>query len=241
MRALLVSDLHLEFHNDFGESFIKTLSKDCDLVFLAGDITISNYIPHTLQMFAKHFKKQQVLYVHGNHDYYKSSIDKTIGVTKHAIKHFKLDNIHHLSNDIFTFNGQRILGTTLWFDEEVHAPTWGMSDFGQIENSHIDIYEANKKSVSFLTKEMKENDVVITHHLPSEICIAWEYRDSPLNPFFVHPLDNLIINRKPKLFHFGHTHVSFDDTLGVTRLVCNPCGYYGYELNKYFEQKIIEI
>jgi hypothetical protein len=67
--------------------------------------------------------------------------------------------------------------------------------------------------------------VVVTHHLPSQRCVAPQWAGHPLNPFFVCELDALIQERRPAIWIHGHTHDSVDVRVGETRILCNPFGY----------------
>ena len=79
----------------------------------------------------------------------------------------------------------------------------------------------------------------MTHHLPSQQCVAPQHKDSPLNPFFVCDMEDLILERQPSLWLFGHTHSSVDIQIGKTRLLCNPFGYADYEANPLFSNRLI--
>jgi hypothetical protein len=72
-------------------------------------------------------------------------------------------------------------------------------------------------------------------------CVSAQYKGSPLNPFFVCDVENIIYERTPKLWIHGHTHDSVDLKLGDTRIVCNPIGY-PHERNPAFDpMKVIEV
>jgi len=67
--------------------------------------------------------------------------------------------------------------------------------------------------------------------LPTRHSISKRWQGNPLNRYFVTDLTALILQKQPKLWIHGHTHDSKDYKLGVTRIVCNPYGYYPNELN----------
>ena len=67
--------------------------------------------------------------------------------------------------------------------------------------------------------------VVITHHAPSMKSIHEKYaNDTELNTLYASDMEYLMSNNV-KLWIHGHTHNSFDYTVGNTRVVCNPVGY----------------
>jgi hypothetical protein len=55
-----------------------------------------------------------------------------------------------------------------------------------------------------------------------------------LNLAFASNLD-FLIHPPVSLWIHGHQHDSADYTLGDTRVVCNPRGYYPHQLNQMFE------
>ncbi|MGB7300500.1 MAG: metallophosphoesterase, partial [Burkholderiaceae bacterium] len=67
--------------------------------------------------------------------------------------------------------------------------------------------------------------VVVTHFAPSRKSIHPQFADSPLNACFVSDLEAHILRWQPDLWVHGHTHNSFDYSVGQTRVVCNPRGY----------------
>ena len=86
---------------------------------------------------------------------------------------------------------------------------------------------------------MRPGDVVVTHHLPTPKAVALCYAKSPLNPFFVHDVKELILKARPALWIFGHTHTSADFVLGDTRLIRNRLGYVGAEQNARFDDQLM--
>lgn len=239
MKILVLSDLHLEFHRDDGKSFINSLDNNVDLLILAGDITKSKLINYVLTLFCQQFK--QVIYVHGNHEFYDSSRPEVISHTKEACENNK--NLIWLDNDVTEINGIRFLGTPLWFDNRFPKSYKRMiNDFSLIKNYEDWVYAENDKAVRFLRSEVREGDVVITHHLPSFRSVHSTYTNHPLNCFFVHDVEDIIRTNKPKLWIHGHTHFSFDYQLGDTRIICNPFGYLRHEQNsEFFEMKVVEL
>jgi predicted phosphodiesterase len=56
------------------------------------------------------------------------------------------------------------------------------------------------------------------------------------NHFFYH---NEIIDHGPDLWVHGHTHNSFDYSLGKTRVVVNPYGYKDVEVNPQYDRQLV--
>lgn len=89
-----------------------------------------------------------------------------------------------------------------------------------------------------------EKIVIVGHHAPCKKSTKPKYeRDVVVNGAYSSDLTELMMdNPKIKLWTHGHTHDSYDYTIGSTRVFCNPRGYHGYELNNEFRpETIIEV
>lgn len=244
MKIQVLSDLHGEFFPEvdvFLHQLKKLVSKKADILIVVGDLS-SAYIRYPLQFLSENWK--HVIFVPGNHDFYGSSIPDTMRELREIEKKHK--NLHILQNNSVFIDGQRFVGSSLWFREtpESLANMKKLNDFRLIENAAIDIYEENRKAVQYLESIIKHNDVVITHSSPTVKSISERFVNSDINCYFVCPMRNLghISFESPKLWIHGHTHDSFDYTIDTTRVICNPFGYYRREENPKFKaKKIIEI
>jgi Icc-related predicted phosphoesterase len=116
-----------------------------------------------------------------------------------------------------------------------------MSDFRLIKDFDPWVYQQNAQSVKYLHTYVEPGDVVVTHHLPSLKSVHARYKSSGLNRFFVCEMDELIAERKPKLWLHGHTHNPCEHMLGDTRVVCNPHGYMGEKMTAYNEKLVLEV
>jgi Icc-related predicted phosphoesterase len=240
MKIRILSDLHLEFQ-DF-----KPPEVPSDVVVLAGDIDIKS---RGIAWAKKHFK-QPVIYVPGNHEYYKGSLDRTLQ------KMYELSassNVHVLNDDILIFGGVRFLGATLWTDYRLTGnqplAEWDaqqrMSDFKEIRTEMYrkvrpkDLLEKHSRSRSFLTNELDASfdgpTVVISHHAPCEKSIHERYKTQSghLGAAYASRLEHLMGPAVPLWIH-GHTHSSIDYNMYGTRVVCNPRGYPPKHLNPDF-------
>jgi predicted phosphodiesterase len=240
MRIQVMSDLHLEFHADGGASFVESLDPSgVDVLVLAGDIDVGSGLPAALGLMCRHFAGSQVLYVHGNHEFYHSSFQDVQMLTRQVARRHR--NLQWLEQRTVRIGGQRFLGATLWFahDEAALHHRGAMNDFLEIQGFETWVYEVNRRTVSWLRKRVCPGDVVVTHHLPSPKAVAPCHAKSPLNPFFVCDLEQLMLKARPALWLFGHTHTSADFVLGDTRLICNPLGYVGAEQNARFDERLM--
>lgn len=238
MKLQVLSDLHFEFHKDGGTSFIESLDPTgVDVLVVAGDLTTETGLYEALAALSA--KYPQVVYVAGNHEYYGSDRARVSRVRLLVDHH--LSNVHWLHETAVEIDGQRFVGTTLWFpDDPLNAFYENLlNDFHQIRGYRRWVYEANGDAVAFLKAEVRPEDVVVTHHVPVTEGQHPKWRGTALERFFVNNLGNVVVYTRPKLWVYGHTHDSLDFHLGETRLVCNPFGYVRYEENPDYNEKLI--
>jgi Icc-related predicted phosphoesterase len=243
MKLLAVSDLHFEFHKDGGKTLIEELHP-ADVLVIAGDLYVfGNDYSRQLIFYGlvAHLckKYKHVIFVAGNHDFWYGEPTQILKFLRAEFKALK--NFHFLENDWIIIDGQRFLGATLWFpDPGEDAPKKQINDFELIENFEPWVYEQNKTTIKFFKDNIKEDDIVITHHLPSEKSIAKFYKNNPLNCFFVHDIEEDIIKKyKPKVWVYGHTHSSGRFSIDNTRMICNPFGYARHSENLEFYPDLI--
>jgi calcineurin-like phosphoesterase family protein len=109
-----------------------------------------------------------------------------------------------------------------------------INDFRLIYDFDKMVFDENEKSVDFLRWHVHKDAFVVTHHFPTKKSIATHYVNNPLNMFFMCDMEDLILERKPRMWVHGHTHSSFNYMLDETHIVCNPLGYVGHEINQEF-------
>ena len=237
----ILSDLHIEFGN-----FVPPVV-GADVVVLAGDVHVKN---RGLQWIFDQKFEIPVLYVLGNHEFYR---EKFPGL----IDKLKIDaegtNVHVLENDSIEIGGYRFFGCTLWSDMELldnqHTSSIAaadtMNDYRLIRLSKTnqrlspsDTKTWHSKSVRKLREFLEKGDpaltIVVTHNAPSIQSIADRYRADPVSAAFASNMDDFILEYQPRLWIHGHTHESFDYEIGKTRVVCNPRGYAAIEENNGF-------
>jgi Icc-related predicted phosphoesterase len=243
MKALLVSDLHFEFHRDGGLSFVESLP-EADVLLCPGDLSNARGIWDALLLLLE--KYPHVIYTYGNHEFYGSDIPRVKAKVEKLVKRLptmgdKYGKLHVLDNSTCEIEGRRFVGTPLWFRKLPDSPQYErqLNDFYQIGNAHERIYEENEKAIAFLEETVTGDDIVLTHHLPALESVHPKYEGSPLNRFFLCDVSYLINERQPKLWVHGHTHDSCDYTLGKTQVLCNPFGYVAHEENRAFNPELI--
>ncbi|MBI3605016.1 MAG: metallophosphoesterase family protein [Nitrospirae bacterium] len=230
MKIQILSDLHNEF-----EVFHQP-QVDSDVVVLAGDIDLS---VSGFTWARKAWPNKAIIYVPGNHEYYNSDIDYE---NEQMAKAGEVNGIYFLNRGEVVIQGTRFLGCSLWTDfalfgeseisRSMSVALNGLTDFITINYNGrrfnpADSLKLHKQDRTWLETKLKEpfdgKTVVITHHLPSALSVAKQYKKHPLSACFASNLDHLF--GFSNLWIHGHTHDSFDYTASGTRVVCNPRGY----------------
>lgn len=237
MRLRILSDLHLEFHRDGGRTFIAG-QRDAgyDVLVLAGDIATLNGLPPVIEWFREAAGSRPIVWVPGNHEYYGTSV-VSMG---DFLAHLADPSLYGLDNRVVVLDGQRFVGSTLWFS---HSGGWDpmddrLNDFQLIEGFRQWVGDHARCSAAFLRENVRERDIVVTHHLPHPRSIHPRYEGDPLNRYFLHDVSKTVEQRGASLWIHGHTHVSLDYQVGLTRVLCNPFGYLRYEENSDFVEHL---
>jgi predicted phosphodiesterase len=227
MNLQIMSDLHFEMHADGGAGFIRELDPTgVDVLVLAGDITMARQYEDLASVFRPLAQKYpRVLYVPGNHEYYKSSPADVARNLAQLTK--KFPEVTVPENDTVVIHGQRFIAGTMWFrpDPVADLKKCFMNDFSLIQNFEPWVYEQNAAFEKVLAIHVEADDVVVTHHLPAFESVPARFAHSAINAFFVCDMASQMREHQPKLWIHGHSHDRCDYMLGKTRVVANPLGY----------------
>lgn len=227
MKVQVLSDAHLEFHQDEGKEFVQKLPVVGDVLVVAGDFALTKMLCIRLIELCRRFK--QVVYVVGNHEYYLTRGRDEVHKVLEKVSR-RCDNFHWLKDSTTTIDGQRFVGTPMWFPDDPLNACYEhrLNDFKLIPGYRKWVYEANEKARRFLQDTVTPDDVVVTHHAPSYFCVPLRWKGSDINRFFVCSWAERVIRvNEPKLWIFGHVHSPNDMVLNETRVVSNPFGYAG--------------
>ncbi len=238
MRIRVLSDLHLEFHADGGQSFLAgQRGDDWDVMVLAGDITSAQHLWDVAGWVRKVAADRPVIWVPGNHEYYGGSVEKVTRTFEVIRSEHRIEVLEEAALEI---GGRRFLGTTLWFAHSGYFETGDalLGDFRMIEGFRPWVAEKARQAAAYLSREVREGDVVVTHHLPHMGSVAERYRGHPLTKYFLHDLTGFVEGCGAALWLHGHTHDSMDYRVGRTRVLCNPAGYLRYEENRAFREDL---
>lgn len=241
MRAWIFSDLH-STPLENAPPAVPT----ADVAIVAGDIY--EWSVRAIDWLADYVRpRMRVVYVLGNHEYYRSSLTGELSAARRAAAD---RGIHLLERDSVTIGDIRFLGTTLWTDYLLHS---GGSEVGRTANMNaarngladhhliylsdlsdrlfdpIDAYARHASALLWLKQELAKpfdgKTVVVSHHAPHPGSIAQQWKGDRLTPAFVSDLSDVIERWQPALWVHGHIHHAFDYWVGATRVVCNPHGY----------------
>lgn len=259
MRFRLLSDLHLEFEDRTEDYTPIPLKDDAETtLILAGDVAVGIDAVEFIERMCRQF--QHVVYVFGNHEFYHNEVNK---LRKRWAKIDMPDNFTLLDDAVTILDGVRIIGGTLWTD--FNGGDWfamnlaknGMADYEVIKikegNKHSgyrkrtwlpeDAIRAHKQTLFLITETLRvPHDgptVVVTHHLPHPLCVAGAFKTHALNPGYVTNLDMYIEEYDIDVWCHGHTHDNVDIEVHGTRILCNPRGYVGEELNEGFNERFV--
>ena len=238
MRLHILSDLHIEFGN------FEMPETNADVVVLAGDIHIGT---KGVEWARKTIKGKDVIYVIGNHEYYRGALPKLTD----KIKNLAVGtNVHILENDAIAIEDVNFLGCTLWSDFQllnnldisVITAAKKMNDYTLIRHNPAyrrlkpsDTGIIHRNSRKWLEKQINSTRVsniktiVITHHAPSIHSVPDRYKNDYLAAAFASNLEGFISDSGIELWVHGHIHNPSDsNTISnsfILSLVEDDAGY----------------
>ena len=122
MHLHILGDLHLEF------GAINIPATNADVIVLAGDIHVGR---EGLRWARKQFPGKPVVYVLGNHEFYRHSLP---GLTETLKGETDGSHIHVLENSSVEINGYTFLGCTLWTDFQLSGDAEAAKDTAGLRN-----------------------------------------------------------------------------------------------------------
>ncbi len=245
MRIQYCSDLHLEFGQNSRYISKNPLKVSGDILLLAGDIIPlhDEFLNDSFFGFiAENYK--QVFWVPGNHEFYYKDITEFSNSYNIRIR----DNINIVNNVALIYENIRFVFSTLWTKispENERNIELGVSDFTSISHKnkklktkeynllHIEGFEFIQQSV----KELHEKTVVVSHHLPSNLCNSSEHKNSSINEAFCVDLTGFIESSNVNFWIYGHSHFNQKPLqVGNTILLTNQLGYVQSNEHKSFKR-----
>ena len=252
MRIQYASDLHLEFTEN--KAFLKKnpLEPKGDVFILAGDI-----VPFAVMDKHKDFFRfisdyfETTYWIPGNHEYYYFDLAQKCGTLNENI----LSNVHLVNNLSVQKDGVRFIFSTLWskispgnrWQIERSVSDFQVIKFNEFRFSSDQFNLLHEESLAFITEELHHNymgkTIVATHHVPSFMNYPEKYRGDVLNEAFAVELYDLIEDKGPDCWIFGHHHSNVPDfMIGKTNLATNQLGYVKYGEHQSFKNtKCLEV
>jgi hypothetical protein len=134
-----------------------------DVLVLAGDVTMARHyedLENVFKLLAA--KYRHILYVPGNHEYYKSSPKQVARNLAKLVK--EVPEVVIPDNGAVVIAGQRFIGGTMWFraDPMGNLNKRFMNDFSLIEDFEPWVYEQNIAFEKALSTQFEASDVVVT-------------------------------------------------------------------------------
>ena len=242
MKIQYCSDLHLELRDNSRYIKYNPIEIVGDILILAGDITYrgEEYYKHPFFNFVSdNFEK--VYMISGNHEFYKG-FDLKIQDEPEQTK--IRENVYIVNNKSIVIDNVNFIFSTLWAEiNPVHSfkITTYITDFHLIKYHGNKLTPDNftklhKKSLEFLQKAFDNNKsekmVVVTHHLPADVCMVDEFRGNSLNSAFMTDLHSFVEKSNADFWIYGHSHRNkTPQTIGKTKLLTNQLGYVAYNEN----------
>jgi UDP-2,3-diacylglucosamine pyrophosphatase LpxH len=233
------------------------------VLVLAGDVGVAKK-PHTYVSFIEEMSSRfkHVIYVMGNHEYWKGNFPTTHAKIWNALLDF--DNVDVLEKESVTIDGVSFICATLWTDMNKFDPLCmetcrsEMNDYNKIRTGPIstpwkrsltpsDTVGDHLNAKHYLVEEIKKQKeygnsvVVVTHHSPCSLSVPDEFKADIVNGAYYTDLSNEILDYEPDVWCHGHFHNSSDYIVGQTRVICNPRGYDmkgGADLNTDFDPEL---
>lgn len=273
MKISCLSDLHLEFLTQEYEYDLP----DTDVLILAGDICCAHYLRshrtdkdsfRSRKIVGNFFRKvdakkyQMVIYIPGNHEYYKCDYDEAWDIIQGFIHGLGLKtNISFLNRNIDFVTDDKgpvlFAGATMWTDfnnqsrASMETCRQSLNDYHLIYQKGNPMYKLSPDDT--LNEHLKSREwleeiinkfprvriVAVTHHAPSKLSTHPKWANQYLmNGGYSSDLEYLM-KENVKLWTHGHCHDSFDYFVNSTRIIDNPRGYKGHELNPNFNPHLV--
>lgn len=248
MKIQIISDLHREFGST------ELCFDHSDIVVLAGDVNLGT---KGIEWIKNAIPDKPVIYVLGNHEYYKGSYPKTL----HKIRDASLNsNVHVLENSFVDIDGIRFHGATLWTDFSIfgNPVQYGMlcqskmNDYKMIRRDPsyskmrtLDTFKIHQFSKEWLKESLESSkglkNIVVTHHAPSIQSVPEHYKEDPVTSAYASDLECLLTEYKPLYWIHGHIHTPCRYKIGETEIICNPHGYIDEKYNGYDKELLIVV
>lgn len=255
LKIQFVSDLHLEFPDNRAWLAAHPLEVTGDILLIAGDTAYldlpdsgrETYKAYDFWDWASRSYKQVIVCL-GNHDFYGYYDLATIP------DGYCLDirpNVKAYYNSVVHLPDVDIIVSTLWSFIEPDIDfivERSVSDFYRIkyEGHRLNAQNFNaehERCLAFIKQSVTESKaktkIVLTHHVPTQLCTVDEFKGSTINGAFTVELGDYIADSGIDYWIYGHSHRNMDAKIGKTQIISNQFGYlsHGEPQNNGFDPK----
>lgn len=255
MKIQFASDLHLELRDNSHYLKEHPLEVAGDVLLLAGDTIYlgqEHLMKHPFWRWASdHY--EQVIAVPGNHEYYAFY---DIAAQPESFREELFPNVRMCSNTVESIGDIDIVVSTLWAHIDIQNAYYTercVSDFHRIMyRDHLltatDFNREHERCLQFIKQAVvgskAKTRIVLTHHVPTELCMAAEFSGSTINGAFVVELGDFIADSGIDYWIYGHSHRNIDAQIGDTQIMSNQLGYVSHGehlVNVFTPGKAVEI
>ena len=260
LRIQIVSDLHLEFPDNRAWLSAHPLEVTGDILLIAGDTAYldlpdsgrETYKAYDFWHWASRNYKQVIVCL-GNHDFY-GYYDLATMPDNYCLE--IRQNVKAYYNSVVHLPDVDIIVSTLWSKiepENEYLVERGVSDFYRIkyEGHRLNAQNFNAEHehcLAFIQQAVADSrakkKIVLTHHVPTQLCTAPEFKGSTINGAFTVELGNYIADSGIDYWIYGHSHRNIEAQIGATRIISNQLGYIShgeYRRNGFDPSKYIEV
>lgn len=228
MKVFAISDLHLEFYDDYSDILKIIDFPFADILILAGDIgrvdtkENTNILKDFLLYVGSLYKN--VIYIAGNHEFYGFKYQEHLKVIEKLRDISKEIGITFLEKEMITIQNINIYGCTLWslMDPDIADQ---INDVHQHFKDVDLIHKCFLESFDWLydqTFDSKSTNIIVTHYPPSDKLQHKKYEPYKYlnSAFYTNIIDDIDCKNITK-WYCGHTH----ERMEYLFIETNPVGY----------------
>lgn len=259
LQLQIMSDLHIETYTAEGDQSIPRaldyIIPKAKVLILAGDIgrvhkfsQLSSFLKDLCQHF------EYVLYVPGNHEYYKVRDVEVKNMEEllndlHSLK-ADIPNLHILDRNSVIIKDVCIIGCTLWSKADIEIPRFMLRIKGMNNEKYDYLFERDLAYIKYMINYCKEKElklVIATHYCPT-FSVTKRFSDR-YQSLYMTDLDYLLKKENVHTWICGHIHSNFDfvfDYGGLeqklgTRIVSNQKGKPHDNVITFVKDKVITV
>lgn len=246
----IVSDLHIEYKNDYTPNPLTLITPCAKYLILAGDIGSLyklNQLTEFLKLLCVHFKA--VIYVPGNHEYYTIKNDYIPLVKlKLLFQNIEknIENLYILDRKSVEIENIIIVGCTLWSYPTIKVPKFivrirEMNTYNY-KKHHLEDLKYIKNIIRYNKKNDNKKLMVVTHHCPTFSIIPKHKINNKYISLYTSNIDYLLDKNIVNTWVCGHIHSNFNIySKKGTLIIGNQLGKPKDKINDYNKKMTINI